>query len=142
LYSLVYATRASAGIKEFRDCQRKTFFKQEIVRSSLKDIDPEEKTSQGELFESSVGLRSSSIENYLDSERRDADKLLLSLLNEQPNFQQYGNIWPVVLAKHAVRKMEVDETANQLRKAEQVVFAEWAPRLRVPKDNFGIARAT
>lgn len=140
LYSLIYATRASAGIHEFRDCQRKTFLTQEAVRGEVKHSRGQDKTKQGELFEASVPVQASPIDTYLDDERAAAEKALLKLVPEQPDFKQYGRVWPRVLSAHAVRKMEVDAMANRLRKEERLAFPEWGPRIRVPKDDYRIAR--
>lgn len=141
LYSLVYATRSPAGIYEFRDCQRKTFLTQAAVRGEVKHVHGQEKTKQGELFGASVPVQASPIDAYLNDERVAAEQALLKLVPKQPEFQQYGRVWPRILASHAVRKTEIDAVANRLRKEAQFIFPEWGSRIRVPKDEYRVTRA-
>ena len=138
LYSLIYATRRPPGIEVFRKVQIETLVTQETVRTSMRKA----KTHgpQPELF-GQFEMGKTETEMYLEAERRKADALLLGLAPAYPNRATYGDIWPQVLARHAVTKPELNKIASEHRKEGRLYFPDWLPGKKVPSDNGRIARS-
>ena len=138
LYSLIYATRRSPGIEVFRKAQIETLVTQENVRTSMRKA----KThgEQSELF-GQVEMGKTETEMYLEAERRNADALLLGLAPAYPDRATYGDVWPRVLARHAVTKPELNRMAAKHRKEGRLYFPDWLPGQKVPSDDGRIARS-
>jgi len=134
LYSLIYATRKETGIEVFRDCQVKTLRTQSAVRGAAKVANSEADSGQIEIFASMGEMAPDPTEVFLQSELRLAESLLLELSPPAPASVAYGDIWPQVLAKHAIRKTELNAVAARLRKEGRLLFADWKERQRVPSD--------
>ena len=133
LYSLIYATRKPPGIEVFRRAQVKTLREQEKVRGNTRQT----KTSgdQMEAF-SAAEMTASETEAYLASERTAAELMLLDLARRvQANRQRtYGELWPRVLAKHAVTKADLNKIAAAFKKDGRLVFPQWEVGKRAPAD--------
>ncbi len=138
LYSLIYANRRSSGIEVFRKVQIETLVRQETVRTSMRKA----KThgEQSELF-GQVEMGKTETEMYLEAERRKADALLLALAPAYPDRATYGDVWPRVLARHAVTKPELNKIAAKHRKEGRLYFPDWLPGKKVPSDDGRIARS-
>ncbi|MDO9474533.1 MAG: three-Cys-motif partner protein TcmP [Caulobacter sp.] len=140
LYSLIYATRKAAGIEVFRDCQIKTLQEQASVRGMAKVAQTQSRSGQGEMFASAGDMASDGIEEYLASEREAAKQALLASVPVQPEAVIYGEVWPQILSKHAVRKVDLNALAGSLRKSGGIVFPDWVPKKRVPDDEYRMSR--
>jgi three-Cys-motif partner protein len=135
LYSLIYATRKPPGIEVFRKAQIKTLREQETVRGSARQV-----KSAGGQMEAFLPaeMTASETEAYLNSERLAAEQMLLDLASETSPLQIYGNLWPKVLARHAVTKADLNKVAAAFRKDGRLVFPGWEPGKRVPADAWGL----
>jgi hypothetical protein len=71
---------------------------------------------------------------YLDGERQQAEVTLIEMVRGMGP-TTYGEIWPNVLSRHAVRLTDLNMIAARLRKDGVLMFPEWAARQRVPSDN-------
>ncbi len=142
LYSLFFGTRRPPGIKVFRDCQIATLRKQDAVRKATKQKQTENSTGQSELFGAAVDVRPNEIGEYLERETVAAEKLLIELVPVAPNWIKYGDLWPQVLSRHAVRWTGVNAIAARLRKSGIVVFENWETNKRVPDDKYRMCRPT
>lgn len=140
LYSLIYATRKPIGIEAFRDCQVKTLTEQAAVRGATKHAHAQTNSGQAELFGASIQVAPDETQAFLDRERAAAVDLLLALTPLHPKHQTYGRIWPRVLTRHAVRKVDLDNDVNQMRKAGTLSFPDWGPRKRKPEDEYRVTR--
>ncbi|HWA91607.1 MAG TPA: three-Cys-motif partner protein TcmP [Rhizomicrobium sp.] len=140
LYSLFYGTRQPPGIEVFRDCQIKTLREQDRVRIETKIKEQQRTSGQGELFASSVPVRDDDLPIDIEKERLEAERTLLELTPKAPHAVAYGEIWPLVLAKHAVRRTELNNIAARLKKSESLLFPEWGVRKRVPDDGYRMSR--
>lgn len=131
LYSLIYATRKPPGMEVFRRAQIKTLREQERVR---KDV--QQAKASGQQMEAFLPLEMtfSETEEYLKVERNNAEALLLDLAGVDGAPCIYRDIWPRVLARHAVTKTDLNQIAAALRKDERLIFPDWGPRQRVPSD--------
>lgn len=141
LYALVYGTRKSIGIEVFRDCQVKTLEEQAAVRGATKHAHVQAQSGQTEMFGATVPVAPDETRAFLDQERDAGEHLLLRSIPALPNYRTYGGAWPLVLAKHAIRKVELDAFAARMRLEGTLVFPDWEPRKRKPKDNYRVAKA-
>ena len=139
LYSLIYATRRPPGIEVFRKAQIKTLREQETVRGSARQT----KSSGGQMeaFLPSE-MAASETEAYLTAERLAAERMLLGLASKTSPLQIYGNVWPKVLARHAITKTELNKTAAAFRKEGRLIFPGWEIGKRVPADAWGLYAPT
>ena len=138
LYSLIYATRRSSGIEVFRKVQIETLITQETLRTSMRRA--KSHGTQVELF-GQVEMGKTETEMYLEAERKKADALLLELAPAYPDGVTYGDVWPQVLARHAVTKPELNKMASTHRKEGRLYFPDWLQGQRVPADCGRIARS-
>lgn len=139
IYSLIYATRASKGIEVFRDSQIKTLHKQTEVRGSTKLALSAAKSGQVEAFTQGE-MAPSETESFLTAEKAEAAASFLSLIPRTPKSVTYGEVWPRVLGRHVVRKVELNRIAAEARVQKTVAFLDWAPGKRVPDDTYRMTR--
>lgn len=135
LYSLIYATRKPPGIEVFRHSQVKTLREQEVVRGNIRQA----KTSgaQTEAF-LPLEMAPSDTEAYLDLERTSAKKYFLDLVGQNLPSNTYGDLWPKVLAKHAITRVELNSIAASFRKEGRISFPDWQTGKRVPADGWRV----
>lgn len=135
LYSLVYATRKAAGVQVFRDCQIKALREQSSIRGKAKLGAAASASGQTEMFGSLAPLGPDENAQWLLNERWAATATFLSLVPVVPSTVRYGDVWPDVLARHVIRRVELNQVAASLRKAGTLVFPDWRARQRVPEDS-------
>ena len=138
LYSLVYATRNDAGIEVFRDCQIKTLDAQDTVRSGAKIAAVQAQTGQSDMFATVQGLGPDLTAEYLKGERNKAEDLLIALVRSEP-LVTWAKLWPQILARHAIRRPELNAIAARLRQDGQLVFPDWEPGKRVPQPHYRLS---
>jgi three-Cys-motif partner protein len=136
LYCLFYATRHSTGIEVFRDCQVKALEEQSKTRAATKVRHAESSTGQKEIFQSLHDMGPNDVIAFLGSERTNAEKALLALTPEEPLSIRYEQLWPQVLARHVVRKSDVNKLAARLRGEHRLIFRGWEQGRRVPQPNY------
>ena len=134
LYCLFYGTRKPQGIEVFRDCQIKTMREQTSIRAEAKFKRAEVETGQVELFGPRTELAVNDDEHRLDEERTMARRSLLEFTPEGSTGESYGHLWPQVLARHLVRKIELGEIVADLRKSGELEIDNWRPGTRRPDD--------
>lgn len=140
LYSLFYATRRTPGVEVFRDCQVKTLRAQQAIRGTAKITHQVKNSGQGEMFGSLSELAPDETARFLNEQCASAQVELLRLIPTAPASIAYGKVWPQLLAKYAVRKTELGSAVAILRKGEELIIPQWAPRKRVPEDDYLISR--
>ncbi len=140
LYSLIYATRRAPGIEVFRDCQIKTLRAQSAVRGTTKLTNMSSKTGQGELL-GYFEMTPDEVEHFLRDQAAAADQALFDLTPQFPVSIRYGDLWPRILERHSVRKVELNQMAAEARRSGRREFINWAPRKRIPDDNYLMRRA-
>ena len=133
LYSLIYATRKPSGIEVFRRAQIKTLREQETVRAGVRQA--KDSGAQLEAFLPSE-MTASDTESYLAAERGAAERMLLDLARDVTVPTTYGDVWPKVLARHAVTKADLNRIAAALRKDGQLIFPDWEANKRVPSERW------
>jgi hypothetical protein len=139
LYSLIYATRKAPGIQVFRDCQIKTLREQSVVRGSTKLARSSETTGQSALFLFSE-MTPDDTERYLKEQAAEAERALFNLTPIAPAVIRYGDLWPQILARYAIRKSELNEMAGGAHRTGRIEFVNWAPRKRIPDDGYEMRR--
>lgn len=136
LYCLCYATRHPSGIEVFRDCQIKALQKQSATRAAVKLQHSAKTSGQAEMFESLHDMGPDELSAFLASERQEAEKSLLELTPQKPAAVRYDALWPEVLARHVIRRPQVNELAVKLRNAQALEFPDWEKGKRVPQPNY------
>ena len=134
IYSLVYGTRSATGIEVFRDCQVRTLAEQSLMRGSAKVAAKQAATGQGDMFGTESGLAPDLTAKFLDRERESARTLLLELAENGGT--RWARAWPEVLARHAIRRTELNAIAAQFRREGKLVFDGWTDKKRVPDDSY------
>jgi three-Cys-motif partner protein len=141
LYCLFYATRHPQGIEVFRDCQAEAMKEQSKTRAATKVRHAEVKTGQAEIFQSLHDMGPDDLTTFLKAERAGAEQSLLNLTPEQPDAIRYEKLWPQVLARHVVRKTDVNQIAARLRTDGRLLFPDWEKERRVPQPHYRTQRA-
>jgi len=143
LYSLFYATRHDTGIEVFRDCQVRALEAQSKTRAVTKLGDTEKKTGQAEFFHSLHDMApEDDISPLLEAERNAAGHTLLALTPIQPSSILYKDLWPQVLARHIIRRPDVNKLAAALRADGRLLFPDWEKQKQVPQPNYRVQRAS
>jgi three-Cys-motif partner protein len=140
LYCLFYATRHPKGIEVFRDCQLEALKEQSRTRAAVKVKHKKAKTGQAEIFESLHEMGPDDITRFQDSERSAAEQTLLKLTPEEPGAVRYDKLWPLVLARHVVRKTDVNRIVGRLRREEKLLIPDWEKGKKVPQPRYRIQR--
>jgi three-Cys-motif partner protein len=136
LYCLCYATRHPSGIEVFRDCQIKALREQSATRAAVKLQHAAKTSGQAEMFESLHDMGPDELSAYLARERQQAERSLLELTPQKPAAIRYETLWPEVLARHVIRRPQVNELAVKLRKAQALEFPDWEKGKRVPQPSY------
>jgi hypothetical protein len=71
--------------------------------------------------------------SFLQAERGEAEKTLLQLTPKTPGSILYEKLWPQVLARHVVRRPDVNKMAAALRDDGRLLFPDWEKGKRVPQ---------
>ena len=140
LYCLCYASRHPSGIEVFRDCQVKALVEQSKARAVTKVKHASLSSCQGELFTSLHDMGPDETAAFLNEEKKKAEKTLLALTPQQPASLLYDKIWPQVLARHVVRKPDVNAMAARLRDSYDLLFPDWERGRRVPHAHYRTQR--
>jgi three-Cys-motif partner protein len=140
LYYLFYATRHEKGIEVFRDSQIEALKEQSKTRAAAKVKHKEEKTGQGEIFQSLHDMGPDQITAFLDDERHAAEDALIELTPKEPNSIRYEKLWPLVLSRHIVRRTDVNQAAGRLYREGKLKIPDWGKGKLVPQPVYRIQR--
>lgn len=141
LYCLFYATRHPIGMEVFRDCQIKALTEQSKTRAATKVKHAEASTGQGEIFQSLHDMAPNELIAFLQSQRDEAERTFLELAPEMPDSILYEALWPRVLARHVVRRPDVNQIGVRLRDGGRLLFPDWEKGKRVPQPHYRVQRA-
>lgn len=136
LYCLCYATRHDRGIEVFRDCQIKALQAQSTTRAAVKLQHTAKTSGQSEMFVSLHDMGPDNINAFLTGERNQAEKTLLELTPQKPEAIRYEALWPEILARHVIRRSQVNQLAVKLRNAKALEFPDWEKGKRVPQSSY------
>jgi three-Cys-motif partner protein len=140
LYCLCYATRHPRGIEVFRDCQIKALQEQSTTRATVKLQFAAKTSGQAEMFESLHDMGPDELSAFLAGEQRQAERSLLELAPKRPATIRYDALWPEVLARHVIRRPQVNEIAVKLRNTQALEFPDWEKGKRVPQPSYRTCR--
>jgi three-Cys-motif partner protein len=140
LYCLFYATRHEIGLQAFRECQTKALDAQAATRAALKVQHEASGTGQHEMFTSLHNMGPNEALAERQKAKSAAEEAVLELTPKAPGHITYKQLWPMVLTKHAVRLSEVNAICTGLKKRNELIFLDWAPRGRAPKDEYRMQR--
>ena len=76
----------------------------------------------------------------MQSEREAATRRILELTPAQPNAIQYDQLWPQILARSAVTKVDVNKIVARLRTENQLLIPDWEKHRRVPQGGYRLQR--
>jgi three-Cys-motif partner protein len=141
LYCLFYATRHKKGIEVFRACQVDALKEQSRTRATVKVKHKQATTGQGEIFQSldDMGGPDSSLVD-LHCEHVAAGETLLELTPTEPGAILYDQLWPQVLARNIVRKVDVNKIAARLRIERKLLIPDWEKGKHVPQGWYRLQR--
>ena len=140
LYSLLYCTRRKEGIEVFRDCQIAALEEQSRTRAAVKIGHAETTTGQGEIFHSLHEMGPDDLQKYLQYEHDEATRRILELTPAQPGSILYEQLWPQILARSVVRRVDVNRIVARLRKENKLLIPDWEKRRQVPQDSYRLQR--
>ena len=140
LYSLLYCTRRKEGIEVFRDCQIAALEEQSRTRAAVKIGHAETTTGQGEIFQSLHEMGPDDLLRYLRSEREAAARRVLELVPALPDGIRYEQLWPQILGRIVVKKVDVNKIVARLRKENRLLIPDWERGRRVPQDSYRLQR--
>jgi three-Cys-motif partner protein len=140
LYCLFYATRHELGLQAFRECQTKALDAQAETRAALKVQHEASGSGQSEMFTSLHDMGPNEAATLRADAKKAAEAAVLKLTPKAPAHITYKKLWPAVLTTHAVRLTDVNTICANLRKKNELLFLDWEPRGRVPKDNYRMQR--
>lgn len=140
LYSLIYATRKPAGLEVFRDCQAKTLRQQDSVRGAKKLENLSTQSNQAELFGSFHEMAPDESATYFQENARGAELAFLQSIPDAPAMIVYGDLWPEILAKYAIRRTELNALASRLWKDGIILIPQMSGRKRVPDDSYQLSK--
>jgi hypothetical protein len=92
------------------------------------------------MFESLLDMAPDKTEAMLEREQRRATGLIRDLVPKAPTSIPYRTLWATVLAKHAVRRTDVNGICAAMRKSGELLFPDWEPRKQVPQDHYRVQR--
>jgi hypothetical protein len=141
LYCLFYATRHEIGLQAFRECQTKALDAQAETRAALKVQHKASGSGQSEMFTSLYDMGPNEAATLRADAKKAAEAAVLELTPKAPAHITYKNLWLAVLTKHAVRLSDVNAICANLRKKNELLFLDWEPRGRVPKDDYRMQRS-
>ncbi len=141
LYCLFYATRHPKGIEVFRDCQVAALREESRTRASTKVKHVAIATGQGELFESLHDMAPDKLDSFLEDQRIQAKKTVLELAPNSPHFILYEKLQAQVLARHVVRRPDVNKIAAHFHREGRLLFPDWEKGKRVPQPGYRPQRA-
>jgi hypothetical protein len=78
---------------------------------------------------------------FREGERVAATDTLLRLTPKGPDTIRYQALWPMVLARHVVRKTDVNKIVAQLRQAGKLLIPDWEKGRQVPQPAYRIQRS-
>jgi three-Cys-motif partner protein len=141
LYSLLYCTRSKAGIEVFRQRQIAALQEQSRTRAAVKIGHAETTSGQSEIFQSLHEMGPDELVRYLRSEREAATRRILELTPTQPNSIRYDQLWPRILARSVVTKVDVNKIVARLRAENGLLIPDWEKLKQVPQDGYRLQRA-
>ena len=141
LYSLLYCTRRKEGIEVFRECQLAALEEQSRTRAAVKIVHATTRTGQGEIFQSLHEMGPDDLQKYLQSEREAATRRILELTPAPPDSIQYDQLWPQILARSVVKRVDVNKIVARLRTENKLFIPDWEKNRRVPQDSYRVQLA-
>lgn len=141
LYSLFYGTRHDTGLEVFRDCQVKALEIQASTRAATKVDIAAQRTGQSELFDTLHEMSGNEANIFLERELVTAREAFIALAPTRAGpLLLYRDLWPQILARHVVRKTNVNKLAARLRKEGIIEFPSWEPRKQIPQPDYRLYR--
>lgn len=110
------------------------------TRAERKIQDKAARSGQSEMFESLLDLAPDDTRAMLEREKRLATDFIRQLVPKSPTAVPYRSLWAAVLAKHAVRRTDINAICAAMKKRGELSFPDWEPRRQVPQDHYRVQR--
>jgi hypothetical protein len=98
-------------------------------------------TGQGEMFGTAKEMGPDFTQQFLRGERAAAERALIEIAPKAPAAIPWDQLWPRVLALHAIRRTELNSIAAKLRSDGRLLFPDWQAGRRVPQAGYRVQRA-
>jgi hypothetical protein len=113
---------------------------QSTTRATAKIKHAQATSGQAEIFQSLHDMAPDDLTAFRETERRAAAQALLKLTPREPDGILYHDLWPLILARHVVRKVEVNKIAARLRREGELLIPNWEKNKQVPQSSYRLQR--
>jgi three-Cys-motif partner protein len=135
-YSLIYATRAPAGVEVFRECQVATLKEQDDRRAEAKVADQARRSGQNEFFLDATRMAGRPSDLTLASADAAAREMMAEIVASSPTGMKFDALRLQVMKKQIIKKERVGQLAAEMRKEGLLAFSGWEAKRRVPQDHY------
>jgi three-Cys-motif partner protein len=140
-FCIAYGTRASAGLKAFREVEASALKGHQLLRAKAKQVKRETRSGQNELFAANI-IPETSFEQLVEENTDAARKWILDLLKERNKSIQFGVLVLLVLELFVLRETNVKDICVRLA-ADGVINNTWKrANKNKPYDGSPIALST
>jgi hypothetical protein len=109
------------------------------MRADLKSAKREQQTGNMDLF-GGMTTGNEFAARWIADQEAGATSSILATVPESPRSIAYGELWPIILAEHGVRKVRLGQIAAKLKAEGALKFSDWELRKRVPGDSYRVTR--
>ena len=134
LYHLVFGTRSRDGLRVFRDSQVKALEAQADVRSSEKSKHKVAKTGQNDLFGGADTVQQDPSSKEIADGKTGGAAFAQELITDSASGIEWSELWPSVLERFTIRRSDLGNAINNLRKSGVINAPGWPKGHRTPKD--------
>jgi three-Cys-motif partner protein len=124
-FCIAYGTRASAGLKAFREVEASALKGHHQLRAKAKQAKREIRTGQNELFSSDL-IPETSFEQLIEENSQAAQKWIIALLKERNTSIQFGVLVLKVLELFLLRETNVKDVCVRLAN-DGLIYNTWKP---------------
>jgi three-Cys-motif partner protein len=124
-YHMVFGTRSPVGLEVFRDSQIKALTMQAEVRASEKSKARTKATGQIELFAGTESIPYDPSSQEIADGKTEGVSFAIQVLEASPNGIVWSKLWPMVLERFTIRRVELQRAINELRKSGKIDAPGW-----------------
>ena len=135
LYHLVFGTRSRDGLRVFRDSQIKALVAQADVRASGKSKAKAERSGQSDLFSGADTVPLDPSSREIADGKAKAIVYAKEVIMAHREGIKWSTLWPKILEGFTVRRTDLGNAMNELRKLGEIDAPGWPSELhRQPQD--------
>ena len=133
-YHLVFGTRHPKGLEVFRDSQVKALRAQADVRTSEKSKDKAARTGQDDLFGGTDTVQQDPSSKEIADGKTGGTAFAQEMIADSASGIEWSELWPSVLERFTIRRGDLGNAINNLRKSGVIDAPGWPKGHRTPKD--------